>query len=193
MAASTAGGRSRDEETDRVRLTSKPQFPLEKTDTTMARGFGSWWIKDGIDARRIEAQGFASVLNLLSEFDWTEDHGDSNVLQKDFVETASYTQKTENVDAIASLVCISRYLPPADCSRGPRLGVAAGEACPSGGTGRRAAFRMLWPKGRGGSSPLFGTKSHSRSLPAPAADRLLNLASSRARQNSVTSYSTTTR
>ena len=29
--------------------------------------------------------------------------------------------------------------------------------CPGGGTGRRAAFRMLCPYGRGGSSPLQGT------------------------------------
>src|SRR5260370_33935324 len=34
-------------------------------------------------------------------------------------------------------------------------------ACPprgSGGTGRRARLRILWPKGRGGSTPSFRTK-----------------------------------
>ena len=41
----------------------------------MARTLGSWWIKDGIDGRRIEAQGFASLLDGLSGYDWTEDHG----------------------------------------------------------------------------------------------------------------------
>src|ERR1044072_1867762 len=66
----------------------------------MARTIGSWWIKDGIDGRRIEAQGFASTLDTISGFDWTEDHGDSGVLEKDFVQTANYTEKTDNVDAI---------------------------------------------------------------------------------------------
>lgn len=46
----------------------------------MARNLGSWWIKDGIDGRRLEAQGFASTLAALSQFDWTEDHGESDVL-----------------------------------------------------------------------------------------------------------------
>ena len=45
----------------------------------MARNLGSWWIKDGIDGRRLEAQGFASTLGGLSQFDWTEDHGESDV------------------------------------------------------------------------------------------------------------------
>lgn len=66
----------------------------------MARNLGSWWIKDGIDGRRIEAQGFASLLDTLPGFDWTEDHGDSGVLEKDFVETANYTEKVDNVDAV---------------------------------------------------------------------------------------------
>jgi hypothetical protein len=66
----------------------------------MARTIGSWWMKDGIDGRRIEAQGFASTLDTLSGFDWTEDHGDSNVLEKDFVETANYTERVDNVDAV---------------------------------------------------------------------------------------------
>jgi hypothetical protein len=66
----------------------------------MARTIGSWWMKDGIDGRRIEAQGFASTLDTLSGFDWTEDHGDSGVLEKDFVETANYTERVDNVDAV---------------------------------------------------------------------------------------------
>ncbi len=52
-------------------------------------------IKDGIDGRRIEAQGFASTLDAVAGFDWTEDHGDSAVLEKDFVETANYTEKID--------------------------------------------------------------------------------------------------
>jgi len=66
----------------------------------MAREIGSWWIKDGIDGRRIEAQGFGSVLNLLSGFSWSEDHGDNNVLEKDFVETSNYTEKVDKIDAV---------------------------------------------------------------------------------------------
>src|SRR5262245_42514154 len=66
----------------------------------MARTIGSWWIKDGIDGRRIEAQGFASLLDTLPGFDWTDDHGDSGVLEKDFVETANYAEKVDNVDAL---------------------------------------------------------------------------------------------
>src|SRR5262245_21704990 len=68
--------------------------------TDMARNIGSWWIKDGIDGRRIEAQGFASTLDAVAGFDWTEDHGDSDVLEKDFVETANYTERVDNVDAV---------------------------------------------------------------------------------------------
>jgi hypothetical protein len=33
--------------------------------------------------------------------------------------------------------------------------------CGSGGTGRRASLRSLWPQGRGGSSPLFRTNRFS--------------------------------
>lgn len=66
----------------------------------MARTLGSWWIKDGIDGRRIEAQGFGSLLDGLSGFEWTEDHGDNDVLEKDFVETANYTEKVDLVDAV---------------------------------------------------------------------------------------------
>lgn len=66
----------------------------------MTKYVGSWWIKDGIDGRRIEAQGFASLLNGLSGYCWTQDHGDSAVREKDFVETASYTEKVDLVDAV---------------------------------------------------------------------------------------------
>ena len=66
----------------------------------MARNIGSWWIKDGIDGRRIEAQGFASTLDAVAGFDWTEDHGDSDVLEKDFVETVNYTERVDNADAV---------------------------------------------------------------------------------------------
>ena len=66
----------------------------------MARTIGSWWIKDGIDGRRIEAQGFASTLSPLADFDWTIDKGDSGVVEKDFVETASYSEKVDQVDAV---------------------------------------------------------------------------------------------
>lgn len=66
----------------------------------MARRVGSWWIKDGIDGRRLEAQGFASLLNGLSEFDWTQDRGDSGVVEKDFVTTANWTERSDEVDAV---------------------------------------------------------------------------------------------
>lgn len=72
----------------------------------MARRLGSWWIKDGIDGRRIEAQGFCSLLDPLNGFAWTMgivmylDHRDSDVLEKDFVETASYSEKVDQVDAV---------------------------------------------------------------------------------------------
>lgn len=66
----------------------------------MAREIGSWWIKDGIDGRRIEAQGFGSLLNHISGFSWSEDHGDNNVLEEDFVETPNHTEKVDNVDAV---------------------------------------------------------------------------------------------
>lgn len=66
----------------------------------MARRMGAWWIKDGIDGRRIEAQGFASAFDIISGFDWTQDHGDNNVLEKDFVVTANYSEKTEQVDCL---------------------------------------------------------------------------------------------
>jgi hypothetical protein len=66
----------------------------------MARTIGSWWIKDGIDGRRIEAQGFASLLDSITGYDWTEDHGDAGVIEKDFIETANYTEKIDNIDAV---------------------------------------------------------------------------------------------
>jgi hypothetical protein len=64
----------------------------------MAKRVGTWWIKGGMDERRKEAQGFGDVLSGLPSFNWTQDHGDSGVLKKDFVETASYTEKVDEVD-----------------------------------------------------------------------------------------------
>ena len=64
----------------------------------MAKRVGTWWIKDGLDDRRKEAQSFGDVLDNLSSFNWTQDHGDSNVLRKDFVETTNYTEKIDQVD-----------------------------------------------------------------------------------------------
>ena len=66
----------------------------------MAKRVGSWWIKDGIDGRRLEAEGFASTLGGLAEFDWTENHGDSGVLESDFVVSTGTTQRSDNVDAM---------------------------------------------------------------------------------------------
>lgn len=64
----------------------------------MAKRVGTWWIKDGWDQRRKEAQSLGEVLEILSSFDWSQDHGDSNVLKKDFVETADYAEKIDRVD-----------------------------------------------------------------------------------------------
>jgi hypothetical protein len=51
------------------------------------------------------------------------------------------------------------------------LGVAAvqrcslaGPSCRSGGIGRRAWFRSMYPQGCGGSSPFFGTKFSAKYL-----------------------------
>lgn len=40
---------------------------------------------------------------------------------------------------------------------GPDSRYIGGTTCGSGGTGRRARLRILWPKGRGGSNPSFRT------------------------------------
>lgn len=66
----------------------------------MAKYVGSWWIKDGIDGRRLEAEGFASTLGGLAEFDWTQNHGDSGVVESDFVTTSGSTQRSDSVDAL---------------------------------------------------------------------------------------------
>ena len=66
----------------------------------MAKYVGSWWIRDTIDGRRLEAEGFASTLGGLSEFDWTQNHGESDVKESDFVTTASTTQRSDQVDAM---------------------------------------------------------------------------------------------
>jgi hypothetical protein len=66
----------------------------------MPKSVGSWWIKDGIDGRRLEAEGFASTLGGLPQFDWTQNHGDAGVLERDFVTTAGSTQRSDSVDAM---------------------------------------------------------------------------------------------
>lgn len=66
----------------------------------MSRRIGSWWIKDGMDGRRLEAQGFGSLLDRLPQFAWTEDHGDAGVVTKDFVDTASVTRRNDSVAAL---------------------------------------------------------------------------------------------
>ena len=48
--------------------------------------------------------------------------------------------------------------------------------CGSGGTGRRARLRILWPKGRGGSNPSFRTNdSIERSHPNVLFQALIGL------------------
>lgn len=66
----------------------------------MAKYVGSWWIRDGIDGRRLEAEGFASTLGGLSQFDWTQNHGESDVKESDFVTTTGTTQRSDLVDAM---------------------------------------------------------------------------------------------
>ena len=66
----------------------------------MTKYVGSWWIRDGIDGRRLEAEGFASTLGGLSEFDWTHNHGESDVRESDFVTTTGATQRSDSVDAM---------------------------------------------------------------------------------------------
>jgi hypothetical protein len=80
----------------------------------MAKRVGTWWIKDGLDARRKEAQSFGEVLEILSSFSWTQDHGDSNVLKRDFVETPSYTEKIDQVDLM--YMCSHGSYDPGDSS-----------------------------------------------------------------------------
>src|SRR5882757_9319815 len=70
---------------------------------------------------------------------------------------------------------IQRHRQPADAVAKPLEGLQnrSGAAilkpvewknhCGSGGTGRRARLRILWPKGRGGSNPSFRTKISSES------------------------------
>ncbi len=66
----------------------------------MPRSLGAWWIRSGLDGRRIEAQGFASTLAGLSQFDWTQDHGEADVLRQDFATTTGTTQRSDSVDAL---------------------------------------------------------------------------------------------
>lgn len=79
----------------------------------MTKKVGTWWIRDGIDERKTEAEGFGDVLQNLSSFDWTENHGDSSVLRRDFVETAAYTEKVDEVDIMymSSHGDYDRYVP----------------------------------------------------------------------------------
>ena len=80
----------------------------------MAKRVGTWWIKDGLDDRRKEAQSFGEVLDILSSFSWTQDHGDSNVLEKDFVETTGYAEKIDQVDLM--YMCSHGSYDPEDSS-----------------------------------------------------------------------------
>ena len=80
----------------------------------MAKRVGTWWIRDGLDARRDEARGFGSTLDALNDFDWTEDHGDSDVLKRDFVETSEYTEKVDLVDVM--FMCSHGSYDPDDSS-----------------------------------------------------------------------------
>lgn len=66
----------------------------------MAKRVGTWWIRDGLNARKKEARSFGDVLETLSSFSWTQDHGDGAVLKKDFVETAGYSEKVDRVDLL---------------------------------------------------------------------------------------------
>lgn len=59
---------------------------------------GTWWIRSGDDDRRDEGQGFGSALNNIAGFEWKYDFGDSEVVRKDFVETADYAEKVDRVD-----------------------------------------------------------------------------------------------
>ena len=52
--------------------------------------------------------------------------------------------------------CLRRLFPSGKLELHPTQRSILSEG-PGGGTGRRAAFRMLCPNGRGGSSPLQGT------------------------------------
>lgn len=80
----------------------------------MAKRVGTWWIRDGLNARRDEAQGFGEILDLLSSFDWTQDHGDSAVLKKDYVETSGYSEKVDMVDLM--FLCTHGQYDPDDSS-----------------------------------------------------------------------------
>ncbi|MBU7030801.1 MAG: hypothetical protein HXS48_27965 [Theionarchaea archaeon] len=66
----------------------------------MAKRVGTWWIRDGLNERRDEAQGFGKLLEGLSSFDWTQDRGDAQVVKKDFVETSGYSEKVDHVDVM---------------------------------------------------------------------------------------------
>jgi hypothetical protein len=66
----------------------------------MTKRVGTWWIRDGVEERRTEAQSFGATLQLFASFDWTQDHGDSAVKERDFIETPAYTEKVDQVDML---------------------------------------------------------------------------------------------
>jgi hypothetical protein len=80
----------------------------------MAKRVGTWWIRSGYNGRRDEAQGFGEVLELISGFDWTQDHGDADVLKKDFVETVGYSEKIDKTDLM--FMCSHGSYDPGDAS-----------------------------------------------------------------------------
>ena len=43
--------------------------PGRETKGHLMKHVGSWWINDGLDGRRLEAEKFASTLGALSQFD----------------------------------------------------------------------------------------------------------------------------
>ena len=66
----------------------------------MAKFTGSWWIRDGVEGRRLEAEGFASLLGGLAAFDWTQNHGDSGVVRSHFVASPGSTPSSDSVDVM---------------------------------------------------------------------------------------------
>ncbi len=66
----------------------------------MARQFGTWWIKSGMDERRDEARSFGDVLEHVPSMYWTEDHGEGDVVKKDFVKTPGYAERVDKVDGL---------------------------------------------------------------------------------------------
>ena len=61
--------------------------------------------------------------------------------------SAAWSARLTQMEAFVTLAIAARPAPPAPTS-----------PCRSGGIGRRAWFRSMYPQGCGGSSPFFGTK-----------------------------------